>query len=158
MFYHRCTNNTDFSRQACAEPIEIEADGTIRQVEITTQGLCGKPLSGAGIYPAALCCNLITPKPVRLGLGKQQRMPRIAEKDGDAILADLTAGTKAVYKYIDLRHTKTVTVKYRGDGVLAVNGRSLDGGFSAPLSGGEREAVTIEVLSGKLDILSFTLE
>lgn len=30
VFYHRCTNNSDFSRQACAEPITIEADGTIR--------------------------------------------------------------------------------------------------------------------------------
>lgn len=158
VFYHRCTNNTDFSRQACAEPIEIKADGTIQQVEITTQGLRGKPLPGAGTYPAALCCNLITLKPVRLGLGKQQNMPRITEKDGKAILADLTAGTKAVYKYFDLRHTKTVTVNCHGDGVLTVNGKSLDGGFSAPLSGGEREAVTIEVLSGKLDILSFTLE
>ena len=82
IFYHRCTNNTDFSRQACAEPIEIELDGTIRQVEITTQGMDGKPLPGAGTYPAALCCNLITRKHIRLGVGKQQTLPRITERDG----------------------------------------------------------------------------
>ena len=46
IFYHRCTHGTDFSRQACAEPIEIEPDGTIRQVEITSCGLNGKLLDG----------------------------------------------------------------------------------------------------------------
>ena len=48
VFYHRCTNNTDFSRQACAEPIEILPDGGIPQVEITTHGLSGKPIPTKG--------------------------------------------------------------------------------------------------------------
>lgn len=155
IFYHRCTNNTDFSRQACGEPISIEEDGTIRQVEITSQGLHGKALPGIGTYPAAICCNLITVKPIRLGLGKQQKMPRIAERNNEMILADLTAGTKTVYKYFDLRNTGSITVDYTGNGVLAVNGRVLDDRFSAPLSGGEKEILTFEVLSGKLDIRSF---
>ncbi|MBR4470504.1 MAG: family 43 glycosylhydrolase [Erysipelotrichaceae bacterium] len=155
IFYHRCTNNTDFSRQACGEPISIEEDGTIRQVEITSQGLYGKALPGIGTYPAAICCNLITAKPISLGLGKQQKMPRIAERNNETILVDLTAETKAVYKYFDLRNTGSITVDYTGNGVLAVNGRVLDDHFSAPLSGGEKETLTFELLSGKLDIRSF---
>ena len=158
VFYHRCTNNTDFSRQACAEPVEIAPNGTIRQVEVTTQGLNCAPLPGIGDYPAALCCNLITPKPIKLGIGRQQTLPRITEWDGVMLLADLTAGTKAVYKYFDLRKTKRIVVQYCGDAVLGVNGVPLDANGTAPLSGGEREPLTIEVLSGKADIRSFTLE
>ncbi len=157
VFYHRCTNNTDFSRQACAEPIAIEPDGTIRQVEITTQGLNAQPLPGAGTYPAAICCNLITPKPIKLGLGRQQTLPRITEKNGVTLLADLTAGTKAVYKYFDLSRTKKITVSYNGDGVIKVNNVPLSG-HSAPISGGANAELCIEVQDGKVDILSFTLE
>ncbi len=157
VFYHRCTNNTDFSRQACAEPIEMGLDGTIRQVEVTTQGMNGRPLAGIGTFPAAICCNLITPKPIRLGVGRQQTMPRITEKDGRAILADMTAGTKAVYKYFDLSYTKKITVDYSGDAAITVNGVPLSGG-SCPISGTESEALCIEVVNGKADMISFTLE
>ncbi len=157
VFYHRCTNNTDFSRQACAEPIKIEPDGTIRQVEVTTQGLHCAPLPGVGTYPAAICCNLITPKPIRLGVGRQQTMPRITERNGVTLLADLIAGTKAVYKYFDLSSTKKITVSYNGDGAITVNGVPLSN-RSAPISGGANAELCIEVQDGKVDILSFTLE
>ena len=158
VFYHRCTNNTDFSRQACAEPIEIAPDGTIQQVEITTQGVNGKPLPGKGTYPAALCCHLITPSSVRPGVGKQQTLPRITEKDGQTILADLTAGTKAVYKYFDLTKTKRITLDVRGNAVIKVNGKATDENFTAPLTGGERETITLEIVSGKADVMAMILE
>lgn len=157
VFYHRCTNNTDFSRQACAEPIKIEPDGTIRQVEITTQGLHCAPLPGIGTYSAAICCNLITPKPIKLGVGRQQTLPRITEKNGVTLLVDLTAGTKAVYKYFDLSRTKKITVSYNGDGTITVNGVPLSE-RSAPISGGARAELCIAVQDGKVDILSFTME
>ena len=157
VFYHRCTNNTDFSRQACAEPIELAPDGTIRQAEVTTQGLNCAPLPGIGAYSAAICCNLIPPKPIRPGVGRQQTMPRITEKNGVTILSDMTAGTKAVYKYFDLSSTKKITVSYNGDGLITVNGVPLSD-RSAPISGGAHAELCIEVKGGKADILSFTLE
>ena len=156
VFYHRCTNNTDFSRQACAEPVEIASDGTIRQVEITTQGMDIRPLPGVGTYSAALCCHLITPKPIKLGIGRQQFLPRIAEKDGIPLLADCIAGTKAVYKYFDLRKTDRIRIEYRGNAALSVNGVLLDKDGAVSISGGEQETLSMEVLSGKADILSFT--
>ena len=73
------------------------------------------------------------------------------------LLADLTAGTKAVYKYFDLSRTKKITVSYNGDGAITVNGVPLSE-RSAPLSGGAHAELCIEVKDGKLDILSFTLE
>lgn len=58
VFYHRLTHKSDYSRQACAEKIEILPDGSIPQVEITSCGMNPGPLEGKGVYPAAICCNL----------------------------------------------------------------------------------------------------
>lgn len=58
IFYHRQTNETDFSRQACAEKVYLEADGSIKQVEITSCGLNDGALEGKGIYPARIACHL----------------------------------------------------------------------------------------------------
>lgn len=58
IFYHRQTNGTQFSRQGCAEPIEILPDGTIPQVPVTSCGLNGGPLKAKGVYPAAIACHL----------------------------------------------------------------------------------------------------
>lgn len=38
IFYHRMTNNTIFSRIACAEKVTIEPDGSIKEVEMTSLG------------------------------------------------------------------------------------------------------------------------
>ena len=60
VFYHRQTNRNLFSRQGCAEPITIGADGMIRQVEVTSCGLNGGPLEGKGEYSAHIACNLMS--------------------------------------------------------------------------------------------------
>ncbi len=58
IFYHRPTNRTMYSRQGCAERIMITEDGSIAQVEMTSQGLNPTPLRGIGTYPASMVCNL----------------------------------------------------------------------------------------------------
>lgn len=58
IFYHRQTHNTTFSRQACAEPIQIQPDGTIEQVECTSCGLNGKSFIPEGSYLVAYACNI----------------------------------------------------------------------------------------------------
>lgn len=58
VFYHRQTNRTNFSRQGCAESITFEKDGSIKQVEVTSQGLEGKALEPKGEYPANICSHL----------------------------------------------------------------------------------------------------
>ncbi len=88
--------------------------------------------------------------------GTCDRSKRVGDADG-SFLADVTAGTKAVYKYFDLTRTKKITVDHSGDAAITVNGVPLSGG-SCPLSGTGSEALRIEVTSGKADILSFTLE
>lgn len=38
VFYHRSTHNSEYSRHVCMEPIYINEDGTIDEVEMTSQG------------------------------------------------------------------------------------------------------------------------
>ena len=58
IFYHRHTNGTNYSRQACAEKIKILPDNSIPQVELTSCGLNGGPLPGKGTYDTYIACNL----------------------------------------------------------------------------------------------------
>lgn len=61
VFHHRQTNGTEFSRQGCAERVELRPDGSISQVEMTSCGLNGGALAASGIYPAAIACHLTDP-------------------------------------------------------------------------------------------------
>ena len=129
VFYHRCTNNTDFSRQACAEPIEILPDGSIPQVEITTQGLSGKPIPTKGEIPAAYACNLTTVKPIKLGIGKQT-LPRIDESEGEVYVSDLVDNTQLGYKYLDFVGLQKIGTTYRGAGEGVIEVRMQENGNS----------------------------
>ncbi len=60
IFYHRQTNGTWYSRQGCAERLEMDGNGMFRQAELTSCGLNGKPLEGRGVHPAYIACNLFT--------------------------------------------------------------------------------------------------
>lgn len=60
VFYHRQTNGNPYSRQGCAEKIEILADGRIPQVEMTSCGLNHGLLVGKGSYNAGIACCLLS--------------------------------------------------------------------------------------------------
>ncbi len=111
IFYHRCTNDTDFSRQACAEPIELAPDGAIRQVELTTQGI-GPPLAAAGEYPAALCCQLYNCR----RRDRRGRRAMITERGGESLVARVTDGTVLGYKYFAFDNPSGLSVTARGSG------------------------------------------
>jgi hypothetical protein len=55
IFYHRQTNNTVFSRRACAERVTIAADGTISRVEQTSLGF-EESLNPYKVTPADIAC------------------------------------------------------------------------------------------------------
>lgn len=109
VFYHRCTNDTDFSRQACAEPIQMNADGTFEQVEVTTLGVSG-PLVSRGKYPAALCCNLYNAK----RKDKRNKRAIITAKNGESYVTRISDGAVIGYKYFDFRSPKQISVTVRG--------------------------------------------
>lgn len=116
IFYHRQTNGTWYSRQGCAEPIQVEADGSIKQVEMTSCGLNQGSLEGKGEYYAYIACNLFKPE---MNPFEYDRLPRITQdgRDGDDIpghIAKISDGTVIGFKYFDCKDVKHVTLKVRG--------------------------------------------
>ncbi len=107
VFYHRTTNGVINSRKACIEPINFNQDGSINEVEMTSQG-AGKPLDAFSKIEAERTClmfgnirieylsfdetNLLNPS-------NNDQLGKIKNKDW------------AAYKYIDFgAGAKTVTV------------------------------------------------
>ncbi len=88
VFYHRATNNSQTMRKACVEPITFRQDGSIPEVQMTSQG-AGPPLNVFEEIDAARACML---------LGNV----RISTMDGNnEVLAGIFHKDKVFYKYLD---------------------------------------------------------
>ncbi|HLO59149.1 MAG TPA: family 43 glycosylhydrolase [Bacteroidales bacterium] len=88
VFYHRATHGCYTMRKACLEPITFNTDGSINEVEMTTQGAAG-PLSARNKMDAERAC---------LMHGKV--MVKACAKDNEELTA-IAEGDRAAYKYID---------------------------------------------------------
>ncbi len=91
VFYHRSTNNSKKFRKICIEPITINADGSIEEVEMTSQG-AGKPLSAFSIIQAEWACGLSGN--CRVLIDKNTDVPM-------ELLGQIRNGDGATYKYIN---------------------------------------------------------
>ena len=126
VFYHRQTNRHCFSRQGCAERVQINADGSIDQVETTSCGLNGKPLKGKGTYGANIACDLISSKGSRFqgGLFKLSKgvYPYFTqsgadrENDPDQYIANMHNNSVAGFRYFDCQDVKKISITARGGG------------------------------------------
>lgn len=95
IFYHRTTNGTVFSRQACAERITILPDGTIPQVEMTSLGF-QDALNPFEPTEAHRCCVL------KGGMIKYLNPLR-------TLVADIRKGSVVGYKYFDFGQDDSAT-------------------------------------------------
>ncbi len=132
VFYHRQTNRHNFSRQGCAEPVTISSDGRIPQVEITSQGLNSRPLSGIGRYSAHITCNLwlkngaltygTASTPEAEGHPYLTQSGKDRECDGNQYIANIRDGATAGFKYFDLSHPTKITLNLSGqcDGAIEI--------------------------------------
>lgn len=125
IFYHRQTNKTAFSRQGCAEKIRIEEDGSIKQVEMTSCGLNGKPLVALGIYPAVIACNLYRGHMPHTEPNKDPnefKVPYMTYDGENRIIKDIDDQTTIVYKYLEFtQNTRlSLVVKSDSDGIFNV--------------------------------------
>ena len=111
VFYHRQTRKNEFSRQACAEKIEILENGFIPQVEMTSCGLNGGPLLAKGEYPAFISCNLTDGK---LPHGSFDfECPHLTSRAEDRFAAEIHKGTTMGFKYFDFKDTKKIGINYK---------------------------------------------
>ncbi|NLK86752.1 MAG: family 43 glycosylhydrolase [Clostridiaceae bacterium] len=123
IFYHRHTNGTNFSRQGCIEPITHLEDGSIPQVEMTSCGVNGGPLTGRGEYPTYIACNLFCKEESLYtdwtASWMNNQFPKITQdgKDGDeeiGYIANMKDSATAGFKYFDCKGITTVKIKARG--------------------------------------------
>lgn len=130
VFYHRQTARTNFSRQGCAEKIQINPDGSIDQAEVTSCGLNDGPLEAEGIYPASICCHHTGSKGAVVSLPMEMKMdypyitqdlsdidPEEAARVGDDFIqyvANVRDKTVIGYKYFSFRGGEQLSVRLRG--------------------------------------------
>ena len=117
IFYHRQTNGTWFSRQGCAEKINVLPDGRIPQVEMTSCGLNGGPLKGEGEYAAYLACNIFGEAEGRFaGSGAGGAKVMQDGRDGDeelGYISGITNGVTVGFKYFDCKDVCEVKITTR---------------------------------------------
>lgn len=88
VFYHRTTHNSRSMRKACVEPIQFNADGSISEVEMTSQG-AGPPLPADQTTEARLACLLFG----------HVRVNTLGERHEG--LTHFGPGDRVAYKYLD---------------------------------------------------------
>lgn len=103
VFYHRSTHNSKMMRKACVEPIFFNEDGSIGEVEMTSQG-AGPPLDALSQIDAERACLLFGNVRIQAFASDNEELAGIQNND------------RAAFKYINF-----------GDGVDSVTFRVKPG-------------------------------
>ncbi|MCI1723087.1 MAG: family 43 glycosylhydrolase [Lachnospiraceae bacterium] len=146
IFWHRHTHGTQYSRQGCADEVQIRPDGTIPQTEITSCGLNGGPLPARGQYPAQIACHLTEADRTKVGMSRMaapgEELPplpadqpyiteeawRYGEKGLRSMIRNLCTGAVAGYKYFAFDGTEQqVSFTLRGRGRVEMRLDTPDG-------------------------------
>lgn len=115
VFYHRSSQNSNFSRRLCIEQIEIAPDGFIKEVVPTSQGVHDS-LDISSPIPASVACRLG-------GWGTEAYIAPDNEIQNEEVIFDATGNGWAVYRYLNFSDAlKRVSVTYASDttGVIEV--------------------------------------
>ena len=140
VLYHRSTHHTSKLRKACIEPIRFSADGTIPEVEMTSQG-AGGPIPAASTIDAARACLFNGGPHIRLMDGR----------NGREILSGLVDGSKVAWKYIDFpAGVRQLTLRLR-----PLHGGRIDVAQDESFSG---RIASLEVPGGKGEWLTLTCD
>lgn len=126
IFYHRQTNRHSYSRQACAEELTRNPDGSFRQAEVTSCGLNGGPLKGVGRYEARIACNLwgkegtcrYDDKKARKALKHHPYLTQTGgdrEGDGDQYIANMGDGAVVGFKYFEMEGPTDLELEVKGN-------------------------------------------
>ena len=122
VFYHRSTQGVVMMRKACVEPITFREDGSIPEVEMTTQGAEG-PIDASLRIEAEQACALWGK--LRISTGG----------DETEILTGIHDGDRAIYKYIDFKtEPKKLRLRVKpgkSDCTLSIH---LDQDLNAPIA------------------------
>lgn len=100
VFYHRSTHGCNMMRKACVEPITFGNDGSIQEVEMTSQG-AGPPLDAFRKIEGEQACLL--------------HGNLLIEADSlNEVLSRFSKGSRAAFKYVDFgKGADSITVRVR---------------------------------------------
>lgn len=126
IFYHRQTNGTEFSRQGCAEKVQIKADGSISQVPMTSCGLNGGPLAAFGSYPAGIACHLTDPTVVnRIDYADpvMKEQIRVTEEQNQSFITGIKDDSTVGYKFFRFAGVDMLAIELRGhfEGTIGIS-------------------------------------
>ena len=115
VFYHRQTGKGG-ARQACAEKIKINPDGSIDQVKITSQGLFGKPLPTRERYGAYIACNIFETEKESTDSSLCYKQEGEDGEECAQYIEGMTSGSTVGYKYFDFDGSEeSITLTYKCD-------------------------------------------
>ena len=145
VFYHRSSQASMFNRRVCVEPIHFNADGSIDEVEMTTQG-SGAPLPATQPVEAWRAC-LLHGRVRTAAEGPTENNPATRER-----LTQIHLDDWAAYKYVDF-DAQPVQAFCARAGSLAYGGRieirldapdgELIGNCEVPRTDGWQKWVTV---------------
>lgn len=152
IFYHRATHGCQSMRKACVEKIYFREDGSIPQVEMTSQG-AADPLDAFHPIEAARACNLTGKvRIVRSGIDREE-------------LAKIEHYDRAIYKYLNFKRIPTsihVKVASQAGGKILVltDSHVVHAIIDIPAGNNEYREFTAEVSGIKVGIsqLKFRFE
>ena len=122
IFYHRSTHASRAMRKACLEPIRFKEDGTIDEVEMTSQG-AGAPLDAFATTDAARACLL-------KGHVRIQGEGNMDPGKNREVLAGIRSGDAAAWKYLDFgKGARKIQIKVKAGagGLIKVRTGAPDG-------------------------------
>lgn len=150
IFWHRQTHGTGFSRQGCADKVEIQPDGTIPQIEITSCGLNRGPLPAKNTYQTYIACHVTEKDRTKVGHvvepGPGETMPKLpatmvyiteeenndCEKGLKSYITNMQEGAVAGFKYLVFDgDERKISLELRGTGSVNVLLDSPEGTVAA---------------------------
>lgn len=105
IFYHRSTHACEFSRHVCVEKININADGSIDEVKMTSSGIA-EAISASEVIHACYACEL----------SGNVRIKGDEALANSLVLGEIKKGDTATFRYIDFDGENAVTVRYQSCG------------------------------------------
>lgn len=126
VLYHRATHACNTIRKACIEPIEFNPDGTIDEVEMTSQG-AADPLDAYSSIPAARAC----------WMKGNVRIRRMEDNPMREELGALCSDDIAAWKYLDFgsgARRMSVRVRAKADVELIIRTDSAQGNIVGRIS------------------------
>ena len=145
LFYHRSSQASRYNRRVCVEPLHFKSDGSIDEIEMTTQGTSA-PLPANTKLDAFRTCR------IEGGAYTLPLFPDQPTNDYPEILTWTHNGDSAAYKYLNftdgLRRFSATVASATGGGTIEVRIGAADGTLlcscNIPNTGGWRIWAEIE--------------